>query len=129
MLSTALKTGTLINMLPKKNRLSRKQFDHVYTDGVSVSGGIGYIKILRTEKPAQISCVVSSNEADTSVERTRVRRRGYAAVEKIINKIPSKYSIIWFLPARAELVSIDNLRAGFTDILDKHGVFWVIEIR
>lgn len=110
-------------MLPKNNRLSQKKFDHVYNKGESVSGGIGYIKILQTDPPTRISCVVSGDEAKTSVKRTRIRRRGYAAVEEFIDDIPGQYSIVWFLPARAASVSIDKLRDSFVRMLQTADVY------
>jgi len=110
-------------MLPKKNRLSKKEFNQTYTHGENISGDTGYMKITKTHAPTKVSCVVSSNEADTSTERTRVRRRGYAAVEDSIDDIPDEYNVIWFLPASAESGSLADLCAAFTDMLDKHGVF------
>ena len=104
-------------MLPKKNRLSQKEFDYVYNQGESVSGDTGYIKFLKTDAPTKVSCAVSTDAVKTSVARTRIRRRGYAAVEKVVESIPPAYSIIWFLPANTDAKPFDDLRASFTDML------------
>jgi ribonuclease P protein component len=104
-------------MLPKQNRLSQKEFDYVYNQGESVSGDIGYIKFLKTDTPTKVSCAVSTDAVKISVARTRIRRRGYAAVEKVVADIPSAYSIIWFLPANTDSKSFDDLRDSFTGML------------
>jgi len=104
-------------MLPKKNRLSQKEFDYVYNQGESVSGDTGHIKFLKTDTPTKVSCAVSTDAVKTSVARTRIRRRGYAVVEKVVDDIPPAYSIIWFLPANTDAKSFDDLRDSFTGML------------
>ena len=104
-------------MLPKKNRLSQKEFDYVYNQGDSISGDIGHIKFLKTDTPTKVSCAVSTDAVKTSVARTRIRRRGYAAVEKVVDDIPPAYSIIWFLPANTDAKPFGDLRASFDDML------------
>ena len=105
------------SMLPKKNRLSQKEFDFVYNQGESVSGDTGYIKFLKTDAPTKVSCAVSTDAVKTSVDRTRIRRRGYAVVEKVVDHISPAYSIIWFLPANTDAKSFDDLRDSFGDVL------------
>jgi len=111
-------------MLPKRNRLTKKEFNMVFSEGSSVSGKIGYIMYSRyqSQKIAKISCVVSGDEATTSIKRTRIRRRAYAVVEDMLDNIPGIYSIIWFLPGQAESIDIDNLRDSFTDLLHKSSI-------
>jgi ribonuclease P protein component len=111
-------------MLAKRNRLTKKEFDTVFSAGSSVSGKVGYIMYVRdqSQETAKISCVVSGNEAKTSIKRTRIRRRGYAVVEDMLDNIPSDYSIIWFLPGQAESMQMSKLRESFSDILRKSSI-------
>jgi len=109
-------------MLPKQNRLSRDEFDRVYNNGESVSGDIGHIKFLQTEKPAKVSCVVSTDAVNKSVTRTQIRRRAYAAIKQTIDDIPKKYSIIWFLPAEAKKRPLNELRTSFVNMLTESDI-------
>ncbi len=104
-------------MLPKDKRLSRQQFETVYDTGSSVQTDIGYAKFARTDK-TRVACVASKDELKNSVDRTQVRRRGYAVVGEYFQEIPQGVSIIWFLPQEAKTVDINTLKQVFENILE-----------
>lgn len=104
-------------MLKKSNRLTSECFEKVYADGKSVAGAIGYMKIMHSDSCSGVACVAPQSEADSSVERTRIRRRGYAAVEQVFTDIPDNYGIIWFLDTTAINKDFDTLVDAFTDMV------------
>lgn len=97
------------NMLPKNRRLGKKEFSTVYETGKNVSGEIGYFKITQQSGISQFACVAAKKETRRSVDRTRIRRRGYAAIRECLEMIPEGYGIIWFLPPLALDTSFQNL--------------------
>lgn len=105
-------------MLPKTKRLDSECFETVFADGKTVSGNIGHLKVLTSGDCSGIACVAPQSDTDSVVQRTRIRRRGYGAVEVIINKVPEGAGIIWMLPAAAETVDFDTLVTSFSEMLE-----------
>lgn len=105
-------------MLEKEKRLNRKRFDLVYETGRSVQTNLGYAKFASADT-RRVACVVSKDECKKSVDRTRIRRRGYAVVEDYFEQIPEGISIIWFLPQTAKTVDIKELSKSFQTIIKK----------
>lgn len=105
-------------MLAKEQRLNRKQFDLVYETGQSVQANLGYAKFALTDT-SRVACVVSKDECKKSVDRTRIRRRGYAVVGDYFEQIPEGVSIIWFLPQDAKTVDKKELSESFQTIITK----------
>jgi|AntRauTorcE11897_2_1112592.scaffolds.fasta_scaffold126158_1 ribonuclease P protein component len=97
-------------MLSKTQRLQTNEFDFVYKKGKNVNTEVGYFKIAKITGKSKISCTVAKGELDKSTHRTRVRRRGYSAVEKYVDEIPSGYGVIWFLPKEAINVKHTQLK-------------------
>jgi ribonuclease P protein component len=104
-------------MLPKKQRLNRNDFEHIYESGNSVQTDIGYAKFAHLDK-TNVACVVSKDELTNSVDRTRARRRAYGVVEDYFTQIPDGVSIIWFLSDSALTVDIMEIEKSFKDIID-----------
>lgn len=105
-------------MLAKNKRLDRNHFDLVYETGQSVQANIGYAKFALTNT-SRVACVVSKDECKKSVDRTRIRRRGYAVVEDYFEQIPDGVSIIWFLPQAAKTIDKKELNESFQTIITK----------
>lgn len=77
-------------MLPKKNRVSKKEIDLVFKKGefiVSPSFTFKFIKA--NDKEGRISFIAPKSIAKLAVKRNSLRRKGYLALEKHIKDIPS----------------------------------------
>ncbi|MCX6716351.1 MAG: ribonuclease P protein component [Candidatus Taylorbacteria bacterium] len=74
-------------MLSKRNRLSKKLFLEVFEKGSVYRSGILMCKVLKDPKLKGLFAVsISKKEVKTAVERNKIRRRFYSAIEKDIKK-------------------------------------------
>lgn len=109
-------------MLPKTKRLNKEKFDTVYNFGTNTQSSVGYFKILpwkELKEPTKVSCVAGRKENKRAVDRSRIRRRGYAVVEQCWEQIPSQgYGIIWFLPKEALALDPPILKAAVETMIN-----------
>lgn len=105
-------------MLPKNNRLDENTFNFVYENGKNVTGAVGYLKVLANHDRTQVSCTTGRKQTKNSTDRTRIRRRGYAAVEESFDMIPDGTAIIWFLPPTALDLDFSTLSAAFRNMIE-----------
>ena len=105
-------------MLPKRNRLTRTKFDEVYEQGKKVSTDHLYAKAASTESSVpQVSVVVPKKIAKRATERNQLRRRGYGAVEKYFDILPSGTGVIIFLKSGVGELSSVELRSEVEKLL------------
>lgn len=104
-------------MLSKNRRLDTNEFNSVYKNGKNVNLSVGYIKIVEFDGETKISCTASKKKVKNSVHRTKIRRRGYAAVKKVLDNLPSGYHVIWFLPAEALDVEFLELEKSVEEMI------------
>ncbi|OGI81883.1 hypothetical protein A3I95_00430 [Candidatus Nomurabacteria bacterium RIFCSPLOWO2_02_FULL_44_12] len=78
-------------MLPKKNRAGRREIEKIFQKGKFIfSSGLNFKFILnRNGENRRISFVVPKNIVQTAVKRNLLRRRGYVALKKYLNKFPA----------------------------------------
>ncbi|MDE2399496.1 MAG: ribonuclease P protein component [Patescibacteria group bacterium] len=78
-------------MLPKKNRVDKKNIDLIFKTGkFVVSPNLTFKFLLTNHKtPPQISCIAPKSIAKLAVKRNLLRRRGYTALGKYINQFPA----------------------------------------
>jgi ribonuclease P protein component len=96
-------------MLDKNHRLDKKTFNQVYQSGTNIQSEVGYFKVLRLPGQSRFACVASKKDSHHSTTRTRIRRRGYAAIREHLQNIPTGFSVIWFLPPAAENIDFKTL--------------------
>ncbi len=84
-------------MLPKKNRVSRKDFPVRNRQGFRVFSPLFSVTIYQSEDSIKASVVVSKKIAKTAVDRNYLRRIFYEAVSEYI-KGSSKKALIVFYP-------------------------------
>lgn len=105
-------------MLPKKKRLNKKAFDFVYKNGKNVTGPVGYLKVLPNYGQQQVACVAVKKQIKNSTDRTRIRRRGYAAIEEHLDLIPEGMAVIWFLSPKAKDMEFSALSIAFKSMIE-----------
>ncbi len=80
-------------MLPKKNRLTRKEVGDLFKDGKSTGSPSLALKFkTSTNKiPTKISVSVPKKIARTAVKRNLLRRQAYTVLQKIITSLPEGF--------------------------------------
>lgn len=76
-------------MLPKKQRLTTKEFKEVFEKGARYSSPNLLFVYLRNKDRAAISCAISKKNCPNAVDRNKTRRFIY----ECINSIPAKTHI------------------------------------
>ncbi len=78
-------------MLPKKNRLTMKDIQRIFKDGKFLNSPNLTFKFIRNTASLQsrISFIAPKSVAKGAIKRNLLRRRGYAAFKKYINKTPA----------------------------------------
>ena len=77
-------------MLPKKNRVSKKEVDLVFKQGrFVVSSNLTFKYLKNHNKEVKISFIAPKNVAKLAVKRNLLRRRGYAVLGKYLNQFPA----------------------------------------
>lgn len=78
-------------MLPKRNRISRKQIEQIFKSGVFINGTNLSFKFILPHpdlNPTQISFIVPKTITKSAVTRISLRRAGYNAIKNHINQFP-----------------------------------------
>src|SRR5258708_29095457 len=105
-------------MLPKKNRLSRKDIDRIFKEGNFLNSSNLTFKFIKNTagSVSRISFIAPKSAAGKAVKRNLLRRRGYAALKKHINKIPHGLHGAFIFGKRS--LNIFGLRKPNTQSLD-----------
>ena len=76
----------------------------------------------QSNTPTQFSCSVSKKVSKSAVVRNRIRRRGYAAIEKVLVHIkPGQYGVFSFKKG-SEKSSFKMIEKEIVFLLDKSGL-------
>lgn len=106
-------------MLPRANRLSRKEFSVVQMGRPkSVSGLIGTLKFNKSLKN-KLSVVVSSKNAKSAVVRNRAKRAVYSAAESFFKTNSKKIEGIIYLSKDSYKYPIKEIKSLVKDLLNK----------
>lgn len=105
-------------MLPKKKRLDTNSFDFVYKNGKNVNGSVGYLKVMADFGRTSVACTTGKKQTKNSTDRTRIRRRGYAAAAESFDLISDGTAVIWFLPPDAKDLAFSELKNAFKKMIE-----------
>ena len=106
-------------MLPKKNRVSKKEVDLIFKQGKIITSPNLTFKYLKNQnKGIKISFIVPKNAAKLAVKRNLLRRRGYAALQNHLDQFPAGLMGVFIFKKRQENISIieDEIKAILTKI-------------
>ena len=84
-------------MISRAHRFrGRKSINQVYKHGVSSSGGLFALKVLKTNNPRgyRLAVVVSKKVSKSAVVRNRIRRRVYSLMQQIGPNIQNPCDIV-----------------------------------
>lgn len=112
-------------MLPKKQRLSTKEFQAVFSSGQSFHGKFFMMKCLPS-KVARFSFVISKKIKKTAVERNKFRRRGYATiapfVKTFLNNRNKPCECLFFYKKEALKATFSETNADINGLLKYAGI-------
>jgi ribonuclease P protein component len=112
-------------MIPQKRKVDTGLFPSVLKQGNSISSEHFSLRFLRVPgvAPSKFSFVVSRKISKKAVERNRLKRHGYAALE-ITKHPPPKTSIvaIFFAKKNATKLSYQKIKNEVGELLKKAGI-------
>ncbi len=106
-------------MLPRKNRISRKEFPAYSKQGIRVFSPLFSAVIYPKETAIAVSVVVSKKTAPKAVVRNRMRRHFYAVVERYLGKFSHGATIVFYPKAEARNASFATIETEITQALRK----------
>ncbi len=107
-------------MLPKKRRIQRSDFGQILKTGKSVSSSFLSFKYTRADLfQTSFSVVVSKAVSKKAVERNKLKRRIYAVITKLKNRVAPGYRAAFFIKKEAGTLSYKRLEEETVAILAK----------
>ena len=106
-------------MLPKKNRVDKKNIDLIFKKGNFLSSTNFTFKFILTKNSLQprISFITPQNISKLAVKRNLLRRKGYSALKKYITQFPpGTLGVFIFKKYQDDILIIEN---EIKDILNK----------
>lgn len=100
-------------MLPRQNRLSRGEFVEVAAMPVAARNELGVCKV--RQGPIKCGVVISKKAVKTAPARHRLRRRAYAAFEKVIGN--RNLEVAWYLTPTVGTLPFRELCEKLDDML------------
>lgn len=94
-------------MLPKKERISRKKFNELFTQSKIFSRGSFFVVKTTAEDGFRAAVVVSKKVAKKATERNRIKRQLYALISAKKRAIPSLSGSYIFLFQKKPLTFAD----------------------
>jgi len=99
-------------MLPKKNRISRKDFPSHNTKGFRVFSPYFSAVFYKTEaKDCRASVVVSKKTSRTAVDRNTLRRRFYDLIASYFKETPSPITVVVYPKIEAKKITFLALKS------------------
>ena len=106
-------------MLPRKNRIPRKEFPAYSKQGIRVFSPLFSAVIYPKEKGVNVSVVVSKKTAPKAVARNSLRRHFYAVAEMYLGKFSRGATIVFYPKAEALNTSFELLKNEIEQVLRK----------
>ena len=75
-------------MLPKKNRVDKKNIDLIFKKGKFIGSPSLTFKFFFHNSGRKVSFIVPKNVAKLAVQRNLLKRYGYSALKELINRFP-----------------------------------------
>ena len=114
-------------MLEKKRKIGRSMFPKVFSHGNILQTRLFTLRSLLNKKkndaPSRFSFVVSKKVARTAPARNKLKRRGYAIIQKNISRARPGYTNIFFMKKSAPDVSFMEFEKEIISALKKKNIF------
>ena len=109
-------------MLPKKRRISRKEFPDIISKGKRYNSAHLLLHVIQLNSnganlPSKFSFSISKKVSKKAVQRNKNRRRGYSIVGNAIEKIKPGFLFFFTFKKGSGLVSFNVLEKEITELL------------
>lgn len=90
-------------MLKKENRISRREFNHIFKNGSFVPSKNIFLKFLinKGQKDKKIAFTAPKDVSKKANKRNLLRRRGYLAIKSVFDHIPQGFNGIFVFKGKA----------------------------
>jgi ribonuclease P protein component len=94
-------------MLPKRNRVTKKEVDLIFKQGKFITSSFFTFKFIKTDKnEIKISFIAPKSVAKLAVKRNLLRRKGYSVLQKYLSQFPSGISGVFVFKKYQDDISI-----------------------
>ncbi|MBI5400947.1 MAG: ribonuclease P protein component [Candidatus Yonathbacteria bacterium] len=83
-------------MLPRKNRVSKKDFPPPHKQGLRVFLQLFSVVVYKNDTCPRVAVVVSKKTAKTAIMRNRIRRRVYSATSSFYTNFAFSATIVFY---------------------------------
>ena len=108
-------------MLPSKRRIRKKEFSYILLNTKRFNSTHLLLSIAgfeqEQEKLSRFAFSVSKKVAKRSVDRNRLRRRGYSIISKYISDIKSGYFFVFSFKKGSEKITFIDLEKEILELL------------
>jgi len=110
-------------MLPKKHRISRKEFSSVLTKSLLRHSNLFSLRVgaLSPDKAPHLAVVVSKKVSSTAAGRNLLKRRSRDIFQKLIPRLKPGTAYILFFKKEAASLSFSKLKEGIEALFTTHG--------
>ncbi|MBA3733099.1 ribonuclease P protein component [Patescibacteria group bacterium] len=111
-------------MLPKKRRISRKEFPHILSTGKRFNSQslLLYLALDKTNILSRFSFSLSKKTCALATERNKYRRQGYSLITENLKRIKPGFLLFFSFKKGSLPISYDKLRAEVEELLSNSGV-------
>ncbi len=109
-------------MLPKKNRISRKDFPSYKAQGFRVFSPFFTAVFYKTIQNTKVSVVVSKKTAKTAVVRNALRRKFYELFAPFLTTVINPTTVVFYPKAEAQKTPLSVLKAEMEKTLKQAGI-------
>jgi len=107
-------------MLPRKNRLTKKEVQDIFDGGVFFSLQDISIKVLKDgTEDVKIACLVGKKNMQSAVARNRVRRQMQSIVQEMLPEVRQGQMMVLIYTGKKEQIERKELEEKIRDILQE----------
>jgi len=110
-------------MLPLSQRIRRRDFDDIFKKGRFWQSDNVSLVTLKIEGPdsnkSKFAFSASKKVSKKAVVRNKLRRRGYAAIQKLISKTKPSFLAVFIFKKEADSLSFEEIEKEITFLLRK----------
>lgn len=115
----------LIQMLPKKYRVSREEFKQVMKDGRLISGGLVGILVhhpssINHYSSPKAGIIVSKKLSNKAVMRNKLKRRLRAALQIVLPEVEKELDFVILPNRRALTATVEELKSEIKNLVIKY---------
>lgn len=110
-------------MLPKKQRLTTKEFDQAFKDGRGIQVADFAIKKSKSDK-SKFAVVVSKKVSGTAVKRNTIKKKVYNAIKNLSKRhsLAPQMSVIVFVRKDKSDTNIKDIEGEIKDLFVKNSL-------